>query len=124
MRPVHDVATLPPPHLDAPNPIVPGPVVPHDVPGPAVLRDVPGPGPVVPLDVPGVRQPIPSIKLRRSGPEDQWMVAGQHVVPPAPQWPFYSPGVPYNGASHGFGSPPHWIYASPYSCPTFVPRFG
>ena len=83
-------------------------------------------GPVAPLDVPNDVRSLPPIKLRCSGPDDQWMVAGQQAVLPPFQWSTSGPGVTYCVASHGLSQmlPSYWICASPYSCPSIVPRYG
>ena len=69
-------------------------------------------GPSASPQVPDVVQPLPPLKLRRSGPTDQWMVAGQQsfpLVPPAPgSWcPGSYPSVGYPGPSCAHAS---WNY--------------
>ena len=95
------------------------------------------------LNVPDVRQPLPPIKLRRSGPPDHWVVAGQQSYPSpysvpgsgyphscssaVSHGPYYTSGSwsPYNFGQLGLGQmlPPE-VYAPPYSCSPCLPRFG
>ena len=79
-----------------------------------------GPGsPVSPSDAPNGVQ-VPPIKLRRSGPEDTWMVAGQQSFPydVSSFWNYSRPWCPC-----------HMVlcqssFAPSSSCPTLLPRFG
>ena len=124
------------------------PVLPLDAPSldQSVPLVAPEDRPCEPSDLPHVPdggQHIPPIKLRRSGPPDHWVVAGQQSYPspylvpgssyPYPcsgavsHGPYHTPGPfpPYNVGRLGLGQmlPPE-VYAPPYSCSSCLPRFG
>ena len=99
-----------------------------------VSLDAPSvPGPTI--DVPDAKQSLPPIKLHRSGPADQWVVADQQSVPYAPYAPgscsydsyprSYYPGhlsqcgswFPCGGGQFGHARMmPHVVCAPSYSC--------
>ena len=90
--------------------------------------DAPTPG-TTSMELPGVVQPIPSddvqpvppLKLRRSGADDRWIVAGQRSLPSHMS---SSSSTPPGPLCMGHVWPWCLGFASTFSCPTHLPRFG
>ena len=96
----------------------------------APLQDPDAPTPcTTSMELPSVVQPIPSddvqpvppLKLRRSGADDRWIVAGQRYLPPHMTSSSFTPPSP---PCMGHVWPLCLGIAPTFSCPTHLPRFG